>query len=97
MKVVPSEPAPAPPKGYRPHMPMKVKLEAALRALGLTLETVDFDHTPPLQMRVWRPDKGDTDPPANDPAFIMPSSAPITARRQAAEPRKRSRRAMSTR
>jgi hypothetical protein len=53
-------------------MPMKVKLEAALRALGLTLETVNWDHDPPLQMRVWVPEKNDTIPAANDPAFIVP-------------------------
>lgn len=72
MTVAPSLPAPAPPKGFRPHMPLKVKLEAALRALGLTIDTVDFDHDPPLGMRVWRPDQQDTDPPANDPAHIVP-------------------------
>jgi len=53
-------------------MSTKVKLEAALRALGLTLETVDFDHTPPLQLRVWVPERGDTEPPANDPDHIVP-------------------------
>lgn len=71
-KIAPSKPAPAPPKGYRPHMSMKVKLEAALRALGLTPETVQWDHDPPLQMRVWVPEKKDTDPPANDPKHIVP-------------------------
>lgn len=71
-KIAPSKPAPAPPKGFRPHMSMKVKLEAALRALGLTLETVDFDHSPPLQMRVWVPEKNDTVPAANDPEHIVP-------------------------
>lgn len=73
-KILPSEPAPAPPKGFRPHMPMRVKLEAALRALGLTLETVDFDHCPALQQRVWNPVAKDTQPAANDPAFIVPRS-----------------------
>lgn len=71
-RIAPSKPAPAPPKGYRPNMPTKVKLEAALRALGLTLETVNWDHDPPIQMRVWVPEKGDTEPPANDPAHIVP-------------------------
>lgn len=71
-RIAPSKPAPAPPKGYRPYMSTKVKLEAALRALGLTLETVDWDHDPPIQMRVWVPEKGDTEPAANDPAHIVP-------------------------
>jgi hypothetical protein len=53
-------------------MPIRVKLAAALRALGLTEETVDFDHDPPLQLRIWVPEKGDTHPPANDPAHIVP-------------------------
>lgn len=71
-KILPSEPAPAPPKGFRPHMPLSVKLEAALRALGLTLETVDFDHCPALQQRVWNPAANNTEPPANDARYIVP-------------------------
>ena len=66
------EPAPAPPKGYRPHMPVSAKLEAALRALGMEPRDVEWDHNPPLQLRVWCPVRGDTIPPANDPRFIVP-------------------------
>jgi hypothetical protein len=66
------EAAPAPPKGYRPHMSVSVKLEAALRALGMEPRDVEWDHDPPLQLRVWCPVKGDTIPPANDPRFIVP-------------------------
>lgn len=66
------QPAPAPPKGYRPHMPLKVKLEACLRALGLEPKDVQFDHEPPLQLRIWCPTSLDTIPPANDARFIVP-------------------------
>lgn len=66
------EPAPAPPKGYRPHMPVGTKLEAALLALGMEPRYVEWDHNPPLQLRVWCPVRGDTIPPANDPRFIVP-------------------------
>ena len=69
-------PAPAPPKGYRPHMPVKVKLESMLingpvlddeGRKVCELEQVEFDHQPPLQMRVWDEEAGDTIPAANDP------------------------------
>lgn len=75
------EPAPAPPKGYRPHMPLKVKLEAllingpVLDSEGrkvCELDAIDWDHSPPLQLRVWDVEAGDTDPPANDPNHIVP-------------------------
>lgn len=52
-------------------IPLSVKLEVALAAMGLTLADVDFDHTPPLQLREWDPVAGDTIPPANDPAHIQ--------------------------
>jgi len=71
-KIAPSQPAPAPPKGFRPHMPIKVKLQAALHAIGMTLEDTDFDHCPPLQLRVFDPVAGDTIPPANDAVYIVP-------------------------
>ena len=65
-----------PPKGYRPHMPLRVKLEAALRHAGMDPENIEWDHDPALQLRRWDPDanggKGDTIPPANDPRFITP-------------------------
>lgn len=68
-------PAPAPPKGKkRRHMPLLVKLEAALRALGLEPKDVEWDHSPPLAYRVWVPEKNDYDPPENDPRYIRPIS-----------------------
>ena len=63
-------PAPAPPKGFRPHMGLAVKLRAAIRQLGLDPERVEFDHDPPIQARVWDPESNDTKPPANDPRYI---------------------------
>ena len=63
-------PAPAPPKGFRPHMGLAVKLRAAIRQLGLDPERVEFDHDPPIQARVWDPETGDTKPAANDPRYI---------------------------
>lgn len=79
MTVAPSPPAPAPPPGFRPHMPLRVVLEAAIRQsrcpdcgkpLG-RLEDVQRDHSPPLQMRAYDAEAGDTIPPANDPAHIV--------------------------
>jgi hypothetical protein len=65
-------PLPAPPPGYRPHMPLRVKLAAALHALGLDPDDVDFDHAPPLMQREWDPNACDTIPPANEPSAIVP-------------------------
>lgn len=56
----------------RPSMPVGVKLRAALYALGLDPDDVDFDHAPPLAMRPVDPVTGDTIPPANDPRYIVP-------------------------
>jgi hypothetical protein len=79
-------PAPAPPKGFRPHMPIKVKLEAVLingpvlDAEGnrvCSLEDINFDHQPPLMARVFDPEKWDTIPPANDPSHIVPLAKPV--------------------
>lgn len=53
-------------------MPVGVKLAAALHALGLDPEAVDFDHAPSLAMRPIDPTTGDTIPPANDWRFIVP-------------------------
>lgn len=74
-------PAPAPPKGFRPHVSLKVKLESIL-IHGPVLdedgnrvckvEDLDFDHQPPLMMRVWNPEANDTSPPANDPNYLVP-------------------------
>ncbi|THK34010.1 hypothetical protein EHS39_32900 [Ensifer sp. MPMI2T] len=51
-------------------MPDKVKLIAALRRMGLTIEQVQFDHNPALALRPIDPATGDTIPPANDPEYI---------------------------
>lgn len=68
-------PAPAPPVNKkRQHMPLSVKLEAALRALGMEPKEVEFQHDPPLAMRVWVPERHDYDPPENDPRYIRPMS-----------------------
>lgn len=69
-------PAPGPPKGWRPRPPNKTeKLEAALRAAGFKPDDrIEWDHDPPLHLRVWIPERGDTDPPANDPAHLVPRS-----------------------
>jgi len=34
------------------------------------LDNIHRDHTPPLQMRAWDAEAGDTIPAANDPAYI---------------------------
>lgn len=54
----------------RKTIPWKVKCEAALRALGLTIREVNFDHEPALALREWDERAQDTIPPANDPDFI---------------------------
>lgn len=60
------------PQNYRPHIPLKVKVEACLIGMGLDPRAVEWDHDPPLALRPWDEDKQDTDPPANDPRFITP-------------------------
>ncbi|MDQ0422372.1 hypothetical protein J2045_003420 [Peteryoungia aggregata LMG 23059] len=54
----------------RKAIPLSVKLEVALRKLGLTIEQIHWDHSPPLALREWDPVKQDTIPPANDPRHI---------------------------
>ena len=66
-------PAPAPPKGWRPKaLTLRQKLDAALNQLGMLGVDIEWQHFPPIQMRVWNPDTQDTEPPANDPRFIVP-------------------------
>lgn len=55
----------------RKAIPDRVKLIATLRAFGLEIDQVQYDHTPPLALREWDPEKGDTIPPANDPMHIQ--------------------------
>ncbi|ELT47400.1 hypothetical protein [Brucella intermedia] len=54
----------------RKKIPDRVKLIAALKRFGLTVEQVQFDHSPPLALRDVDPATGDTIPPQNDPDFI---------------------------
>jgi hypothetical protein len=54
----------------RPHMPVKVKLDAAILQLGLDPADVDFDHDPALGIRVFDEATGKYEPDANDPRFI---------------------------
>lgn len=56
----------------RPHMSLKVQRDAALIAIGLDPENVEWNHSPPLAMRLWDDATGDTIPPANDPRHIVP-------------------------
>lgn len=66
----PREPAPRPPKGFRKAIPLHVKLQVALAAMGLAESDIDWDHDPPIQLRVWDEAAQDTVPPCNDPAHI---------------------------
>lgn len=74
-------PAPKPPKGFRKAIPLAVKLEALLingpvhdkdGRKVCDIKSLDWDHCPPLQLRVWDPESGDTIPPANSPEHIFP-------------------------
>lgn len=53
----------------RPHIPLSVKLAAALLQLGLDPKTAELDHDPALARRRRLPD-GSTDPAPNDPNFL---------------------------
>lgn len=55
---------------YRPHMPLSVKLEAAVRQLGLDPASVDFDHDPALGLREFDEETKTYSPDANDPRYI---------------------------
>jgi hypothetical protein len=69
-----------PPKGFRPSIPVKVKLEIVLQQdskcttcgerLG-SLDQIEFDHVPALQLRAWDDQANDTIPAANDKAYIQ--------------------------
>lgn len=62
----------APPKGFRPHMGLRVQRDAALIMLGLDPSQIDWDHDPAIHLRQWDEEAGDTIPGANDPRFITP-------------------------
>lgn len=79
----PRPPVSGPPTGFRPHMPLSVKLRAALIALGLDPDAIDFDHDPPLALRIWDEAAQDTRPPANDPRHIRPLARQVHRERTA--------------
>ncbi len=58
-------------KQRRPHIPVMVKLHAALRQLGLEPHEAELDHDPALALRPIDPETGDTVPPANDPRYLV--------------------------
>ncbi len=69
----------APPKGYRPAIPVQVKFTAVMRLDGRCAlcgerlgewKATEFDHVPALQARSWDPVAEDTIPAANDPEHI---------------------------
>lgn len=55
---------------HRPHMPLSVKLQAAILQLGLDPAAVDFDHDPALGLRLFNAETKTYTPDANDPKFI---------------------------
>lgn len=61
---------------YRRHIPIGVKLHAALLALGFTEDEINggiqWDHDPPLALRFIDPETGQMIPAANDPRHIAP-------------------------
>ena len=70
----------APPVGYRPAIPTKVKLDVVIRQDGRckscgerlgVLKDSQFDHVPAIQLRSWDAETKDTIPPANDPEYIQ--------------------------
>ena len=56
----------------RKAIPLKVKLQAALIALGLDPTSTEFDHNPALGLRPLNEDGTDTIPPQHDPRYIEP-------------------------
>lgn len=56
----------------RKAIPLRVKLDAALIALGLDPKATEFDHDPALGLRPVNADGDDFDPPQLDPRHIVP-------------------------
>jgi hypothetical protein len=50
---------------------LSVKLEVALRALGVKESDIDWSHEPALQLRAINEAGTDYDPPQHDPGFIF--------------------------
>jgi hypothetical protein len=69
----------------RPHMSLRVKLDAALLALGLDPAGVDWHHQPALQLRPYEDRDGVRyyTPDANDPRYIVPMGRPAHDERYA--------------
>jgi hypothetical protein len=61
---------------HRKHIPIGVKLHAALLLLGFTEDEISggliWDHTPPLGLRFVDPETGQMVPHPNDPRHIQP-------------------------
>lgn len=49
-----------------------MKLNAALHCLGLLGEEIEWQHDPPIQLRIWNEEKQDTEPSAYDPRYLTP-------------------------
>lgn len=56
----------------RPHMPVSVQRDAALIALGLDPNDVEWHHQPALALRLIDIETGKYTPDANDPRYIVP-------------------------
>jgi hypothetical protein len=52
-------------------IPLHVKLDVALRALGLKESEIDWSHEPALGLRAIRDDGSDYEPRQHDPDFIF--------------------------
>lgn len=59
----------------RPHMPVSVQRDAALYALGLDPENVEWHHQPALSIRPYDPQTGRWTPDANNAKYIIPMAA----------------------
>jgi hypothetical protein len=61
---------------HRKHIPIGVKLHAALLLLGFTDDEivggVEWDHAPALALRIVDPVTGEMSPHPNDPRYIQP-------------------------
>lgn len=52
-------------------IPLSVKLDVALRALGVKASDIDWSHEPALELRAINDDGTDWKPPQHDPAFLL--------------------------
>lgn len=61
---------------HRRHIPIGVKLHAALLLLGFSDEEIagglQWDHQPALALRVFDPETGELTPHPNDPHYLRP-------------------------